>query len=75
MAAKPSADDMRLAASWLDEYEDSPEGDACKRVAEWLAEQADAKELRDAAREHGVPVKALRKKIAAQFSADSAANR
>jgi hypothetical protein len=60
---KPSSDDMRLAAEWLGEYEDSAEGDACKRVAAWLSEQADAKDLRDAAREHGVPVGALRKKI------------
>lgn len=64
--AKPSTDDMRTAAEWLGEYEDSAEGDACKRVAAWLVEQADAKDLRDAAREHGVPVHALRRKIAAQ---------
>lgn len=72
---KPSADDMRLAAEWLGEYEDSPEGDACKRVAAWLNEQAEAKELRDAAREHGVPVGALRRKIAAQSSSVAEAKR
>lgn len=68
----PNADDMRLAAEWLGEYEDSPEGDACKRVAAWLNDQADAKEQRDAAREIGVPVSTLRRKIAAQPSSSSA---
>lgn len=63
---KPSADDMRLAAEWLDVNEGDEESAACQRVAAWLVEQADAKDLRDAAREHGVPVGALRKKLAAQ---------
>src|SRR5688572_19766496 len=54
-AGKPSTDDMRLAAEWLEHYEGEG-AEACARVAAWLSEQADSKDLRDAAREHGVPV-------------------
>lgn len=66
MAAKPSADDMRLAADWLNTYEGAEDAEACKRVAAWLDEQAEAKDFRDAARAGGVPVKALRKRVKEQ---------
>lgn len=64
MSAKPSVDDMRLAAEWLDEYEGAEDAEACKRVAAWLNDQADAMTLRDEARKHRVPVAALRRKLA-----------
>jgi rRNA-processing protein FCF1 len=63
---KPSPEDLRAAAIWLD----SNEGDAAERgpllrVAHWLEVQAEAQELREAAREAGVPVAQLRKRLAA----------
>lgn len=65
MSATPSSDDLRAAAIWLD----SNEGDAAEqapllRVARWLEQQADAKEMREAAKEHGVPVIKLRAVLA-----------
>lgn len=60
----PSADDLFLAAQWLDVYEGAEDAEACRRVAAWLKLQADAKELRDAARAAGVPVAKARIAIA-----------
>lgn len=65
MPIAPSADDFRVAAIWLE----SNEGDAAEqapllRVARWLEQQAAAKELRESAKEHGVPVGALRAALA-----------
>ncbi|TXH00078.1 MAG: hypothetical protein E6R08_01175 [Nevskiaceae bacterium] len=64
----PAPDDLRFAAEWLRAYDDEHDGGEqtaiAERVAAWLDAQADAKELRDAAREHGVPVGGLRKRIA-----------
>ena len=66
----PTADDLRFAAEWLRQYDDSHEGGAqssvAERVASWLDGQAEAKELRELAREHGVPVKRLRAALAKQ---------
>ncbi|ART61469.1 hypothetical protein CBP36_21105 (plasmid) [Acidovorax carolinensis] len=60
----PSADDLRAAAIWLDANEgDADEHEPLQRVARWLEQQADAKEVRDMAREHGVRVGALRKRL------------
>lgn len=65
----PVADDLRFAAEWLRMYDDSHDGGAQSAVAEevatWLEEQADLKQLRDVARENGVPVEKLRKKLRA----------
>jgi hypothetical protein len=65
MSAKstPSVDDMYIAAQWLDVYEGAEDAAVCHRVAEWLKEQADKKELREAARAAGVPVGIARKAI------------
>lgn len=63
----PSASDMRLAAEWLDVYEDG-DRDACERVRDWLRQQADAAEFRAACRDAGVPVTIARKAIAARAS-------
>lgn len=66
----PEPDDMRFAAEWLRQYDDSHDGGkqsaVAAAVARWLDEQADAKELRAAAREHGVPVGRLRTALAKQ---------
>lgn len=65
----PSADDLRFAAEWLRAYDDEHEGGEqmaiAAAVADWLDAQADSKELRAAAREHGVPVAGLRNRLAA----------
>lgn len=61
----PSAEDMRLAALWLEHNDDEgAEGETCHRVAAWLDAQAEAKEVREAAKKHGVPVGKLRAAIA-----------
>lgn len=63
----PQADDLRFAAEWLRAYDDSHDGGEqstiANKVAEWLDAQADAKDLREAAFEHGVPVGKLRAKL------------
>lgn len=57
----PSAEDLRAASLWCDHYEGTEAEQAqFKRVSEWLEEQAAAQELRELAREHGVPVAKLR---------------
>jgi hypothetical protein len=64
----PEPDDLRFAAEWLRAYDDSHDGGKqtaiAMRIALWLDEQADAKELRDTAAHHGVPVAKLRAKLA-----------
>lgn len=65
MVASPSADDLRAAAIWLDSNEgDAAEQEPLLRVARWLEQQAAAKELREVAKENGVPVGALRTALA-----------
>ncbi|HCE7248320.1 TPA: hypothetical protein NHR53_006222 [Pseudomonas aeruginosa] len=57
----PSSDDFRTAALWLDSNEgDDDERAPLIRVARWLEQQAESKELREAAKEHGIPVGKLR---------------
>lgn len=60
----PQEDDLRFAAEWLRQYDDEHDGgqDSLRAtlVADWLDAQADAKALRDAAAEHGIPVGKLR---------------
>lgn len=64
----PAPDDLRFAAEWLRQYDDSHEGGAQTRTAEavaaWLDAQANENELRAAARKAGVPVAGLRRKLA-----------
>lgn len=66
----PEADDLRLAAEWLRQYDDEHDGGRdTKRtavVADWLDAQAIAAELRRAARENGVPVEKLRQAFRAR---------
>lgn len=65
---QPAPDDLRFAAEWLRAYDDEHDGGeqsaVAAKVAEWLDAQADAKELRAVAREHGVPVAGLRERLA-----------
>lgn len=61
----PDIEALRFAAEWLRQYEDDLEGGdvdnkRASDVAEWLDAQAEAQQLRIAAREHGVPVAGLR---------------
>lgn len=69
MQHTPGPDDLRFAAEWMRQYDDSHDGGEqsaiAVSVAKWLDAQAQAKELRDVAKEHGVPVGKLRKKLAA----------
>ena len=68
MKHTPGPDDLRFAAEWLRQFDDSHDGGEqttiAQAVAGWLDAQADARELRDAAREHGVPVGKLRQRLA-----------
>jgi rRNA-processing protein FCF1 len=63
----PNADALRFAAEWLRQYDDSHDGGQdmaiAEAVAEWLDDQANAKELRQVAREHRVPVGKLRERL------------
>jgi hypothetical protein len=65
----PAPDALRFAAEWLRQYDDTHDGGAqtaiAAAVAEWLDAQADAKEIRDLAKQHGVPAGKLRAKLAA----------
>ena len=58
---------LRLAAEWLRQYDDEHDGGEdtarCAAVADWLDAQADQKQVRDAAREAGLPTAALRRKL------------
>ena len=63
--AAPSADDMHIAALWLEIYEGAEDADACHRVAEWLRRQSDAKVFKQTCREAGVSVKQARAALAA----------
>ena len=64
----PQPDALRFAAEWLRQYDDSHDGGEqsaiAEAVADWLDAQADAKEIRDAARKHGIPVDGLRSRLA-----------
>jgi hypothetical protein len=67
MSAKPTPDDLRFAAEWLRQYDDSHEGGEqtaiAASVADWMDAQAEAAELRKVARDNNVPVGALRAKL------------
>ena len=61
---KSSADDLRIAAQWLEVYEGvGADADACRRIRAWLLARAEADELRDACREAGVPVAQVRRAL------------
>lgn len=61
---KPPPEQFDIAIHWLENNEgDGSEGEACKAVAAWLDAQEDARQMRNLARSHGVPVKALREHL------------
>ncbi len=61
----PTYEDFAVAAEWLDINEgEEGEADSCKKVADWLRDQADAADIRAAARKAGVPAKAVRERMA-----------
>lgn len=66
----PLPDDLRFAAEWLRQYDDSHDGGAqsliAAAVAQWLDEQASEMDLRAVAREHRVPVAKLRAAVKRQ---------
>ena len=66
----PKPDDLRFAAEWLRQYDDSHDGGAQSKIAEavatWLDTLADNNEIRDYARAVGIPTAALRRKLAEQ---------
>ena len=61
----PTAEQLRLAAEWLDanEAEDGNEQADCFAVRDWLRDQADKKEVRDLARQVGKPVSRVRQAL------------
>jgi uncharacterized protein (DUF111 family) len=66
----PDPEALRFAAEWLREYEgDCTDGNEdvkkAASVADWLNAQADAADLRAVAKEHGVPVAKLRRRMKA----------
>lgn len=60
----PSVEQLECAAEWLDVNEgDGGEREFCAIVAKWLRRQATLKMLRDTARDAGVPVAEVRKRL------------
>lgn len=65
-AIKPTPDQIAVACEWLRFNEgDGDEGPSCHAVADWLEHVAQQDFLRSEARKAGVPVGALRKRLAA----------
>ena len=61
---RPTCEQMHLAAEWLRINEgEEGEAEACEAVADWLEEQSEAQMLREIAREQGVPVATVRKRL------------
>ncbi|WP_293000016.1 hypothetical protein [Nevskia sp.] len=65
----PSADDLHIAAQWLDIYEGAEDAAACHRVAAWLLQKSDDAELRAACRDSGVSVAKARQAMQARKKA------
>lgn len=62
---RPTYDELLLAAEWLDINEgDGGEMYTCRAVAKWLREVADDAVLRSEAKQAGIPVARLRRKMA-----------
>jgi len=59
---RPSLDAMDTAAEWLESNEgEEGEADECAAVAKWLREQIAAAQLREVAKQAGVPTKVARR--------------
>lgn len=62
---RPTTEQLDTAVAWLNSNEgDNGEAERCKAVADWLEHQERETVLRNAAREGGISVKALRRKLA-----------
>jgi hypothetical protein len=86
MSKRPSDDDLRIAAEWLENYEGRTDDENAPflRVAEWLKQQVADRELRAIVRKtnaeikaaggtHGFSVKDLRERLA-RMKAEKAAD-
>jgi hypothetical protein len=64
----PGTDALNTAIAWLEanEGEENGERDACQEVAQWLIQQERERYLRHAARNAGVTVARLRKRLIEQ---------
>ena len=63
----PAPDQLRLAAQWLDSYDESDDAFECMAtVSAWLMQQAEAKEIRALGREEKIPVSAIRQRMKRQ---------
>lgn len=64
---RPTEQQFETAQAWLvvnsGDNGDNGEAEACKAVADWLAHESQERMLRAAAREGGVSVAALRRKL------------
>lgn len=61
----PTTEQMDIAVMWLESNEgEGEEGEACQAVAGWLEHQNKEAFLRREAKANGVPVAALRRKLA-----------
>ncbi len=61
---RPTQEQIYLAAEWLRINEgEEGEAEACEAVADWLEEQSEAQMIREIAREQGVPVATIRKRL------------
>lgn len=62
----PNEDRLFLAADWLESYEDAPDEDTAagmSEVAAYLRHIATQRQIRDVARQNGIPVARLRDKL------------
>jgi hypothetical protein len=73
--ARPTLDQMEIAAMWLDANEgEGAEGEACAVVAQWVRDKIEQRETKALAKRYRVPVRALRK-VTARLEAESSAAR
>lgn len=71
-AQKPTEDQFETAVMWLQSNNgDAGEATACRVVADWIERQRQADMLRHVAREAGVSVSQVRKRLAGKGDADS----
>lgn len=74
MSARIDDDTLLFAATWLEEYEGAPDDEAvvkARAAAAWLRDQVTARHMRRLCRAAGVPVAALRKRMATIAKADA----
>ena len=69
----PGTDQLGIAVEWLrnNEGDQNGEAEACKAVADWIESEEFERYLRYEARAHGLPVAAVRRKLAERTNAHS----